>query len=313
MAAKKTRTGIERAGGLASMPAPASVFDVEEGLIELPGAPARWIWAFTCPTPACACRVAIVLSMPGDRETLLDRGRLVAEVWRGNGQYGQAAQDLQGVTAFAVDLDTRDLFPPVGDARLGAGVSPDVKSVADRLDDDVLDAIARVWHLGKGEPPPPEPGAGGAKIEVEGWRPGDLVVWDDARPSLRGDTYVLGDHIFEAIELYCVEPDCDCGEVIVDFSPVVPRGAPPPGSVQLDGEEATLHPEHERQRARLTELWTAYCQRHSGYRERFAKRSATMHGLAGRIVAAPPKPKMGRNGLCTCGSGKKLKRCCGAA
>ncbi len=166
---------------------------------------------------------------------------------------------------------------------------------------------------GKGDEPPPEPGAGGAKIEVEGWRPGDLVVWDDARPSLRGDTYVLGEHIYEAVELYCVEPDCGCGELIVDFGPVVPRGAPHPGHIELDGTEATLRPDHERHRARLTELWTAYCRRHADHRERFARRRAIMHSLAGRIVAAPPKPKVGRNAPCPCGSGRKLKQCCGAA
>jgi hypothetical protein len=44
-------------------------FDVEQGLIGLPGTPAGWIWAFTCPTRECRCRVAVVLSTPGDRET----------------------------------------------------------------------------------------------------------------------------------------------------------------------------------------------------------------------------------------------------
>jgi hypothetical protein len=146
-----------------------------------------------------------------------------------------------------------------------------------------------------------------------GWISGDLVVWGDARPSLRGDTYVLGDHGYEAVELYCVEPDCGCGELIVDFSPVVPRGAPHPGHVEFDGTEATLHPGHDRHRTRLTELWTTYCRRHADHRERFARRSATMHGLAGRIVAAPPKPKVGRNAPCPCGSGRKFKQCCGAA
>ena len=291
----------------------APLFDIEQGLIELPGAPARWIWAFTCPTPACGCRIAIVVSTPGDRETLRERARPVADAWLGHGHYGQAAQDVQGVTAFAVDLDTRDLFPPVGDTPLnGANCTEEVKAVADRLDDDVLDAIARIWYRGKGEVPPPEPGAGGVNIEVEAFRAGDLVIWDDARPSLRSDTYVFGERSFAAIELYCVEPDCDCGEAIVDFSPIVPRGAPHPGHIEFDGEKATLHPDHERQRVRLTELWTAYCERHPHHRERFARRSATMHGLAGRIVAAPPKPKVGRNGLCPCGSRKKLKKCCGA-
>ena len=290
-----------------------SAFDVEQGLIELPGTPAGWIWAFTCPARECSCRIAIVLSTPGDRETLLGLGRPVAEAWLAREHYGQAAQDLQGVTAFAVDLDTRDLFPPAGDAPLDAGAYAGVKAVADRLDDDVLDAIARVLHLGKGDAPPPDPGAGGAKIEVEGWRPGELVAWDTAQPLLRRDPYVFGDRIFEAVELYCVDPDCGCSEVNVAFSAIVPSGAPFPGHVKLDGTEAILHPAHERHRARLTELWSAFCRRHADHRERLRRRSATMHSLAGRIVAAPSKLKIRRNAPCPCGSGRKHRQCCGAA
>ena len=288
-------------------------FDIEQGLIELPGTPAGSIWAFTCPVRECSCRIAVVLSIPGDRETLLGRGQPVAEAWLEHGHYCQAAQDLQGVTAFAVDLDTRDLFPPVGDAPLDAAAHPGVKAVADRLDDDVLDAIARVWHLSKGDEPPPEPAAGGARIEVEGWRPGNLVVWGDARPSLRGDTYVLGEHIYEAVELYCVEPDCGCGELIVDFGPIVPRGAPHPGHVELDGTEATFRPGHERHRARLTELLDRVLPAPCGPSRTLRQAKRDMHSLAGRIVAAPPKPKVGRNAPCPCGSGHKFKQCCGAA
>ncbi len=272
------------------------MFDVEQGLLELPGSPARWIWAFTCPIPKCACRVALVLSTPGKREMLLDRGRPVAEAWRGrSGRYCQAARDLQGVTAFTIDLDTHALFPPVGNVPLDAAAHPEVPEIADRVDDEVLDAIARLWHRGKGKEPPREPGAGGAEIEVEGWRPGDTVVWKDARPALRGDTYVFGERIFEAVEIYCVEPDCDCEEVIVDFRSIVPRGAPHPGYVKIRGGEATRYPSHERHNGRLNELWDAYGRRHPRQRERFARRSATMHGLAGRIVAARPRPKGGRN------------------
>jgi SEC-C motif len=289
----------------------AAAFDVEQGLIELPGTPARWIWAFTCPTPKCACRAAIVLSAPGDRQMLLERGRPVAEAWLGRGHHGEAAQHLKGVAAFAIDLDTLELFPPVGNTPLDAAAHPEVSALAARFDDDVLDAVAQLWHRGKGESPPPGPSADEATIEIEGWRPGDLVVWDEAQPFLRGDTFVLGERIFEAIELYCVEPESQCGKVIIDFSSAVPRGAPHPGHVEFDGQEAMLHPEHERQRERLTELWTAYCRRHPQYLERFARRSSTMHGLAGRIAPAAPKPKVGHNEPCSCGSGKKFKKCCG--
>ena len=111
---------------------------------------------------------------------LRERGRQVADAWLQRAHYGQVAQDLQGVAAFAVDLDTFELFPPVGDARLDPGAHPAVVEVAARLDDETLEAIARTWHRAKGDAPPPEPGADGAKIEVEGWQPGDLVPWDDA-------------------------------------------------------------------------------------------------------------------------------------
>lgn len=268
-------------------------FDVEDGLIELAGTPPLWIWAFTCPTRECSCRVALVISSGAEQAHLLERGRPVADAWRSGGHYGRAAENLDGATAFAVDLDSRAFFPPVGDAPLDPRGYPEVNAIADRLDDDVLDQIARIWHRGKGQMPRPEPGAGGGAIEVEGFRPGDVVVWEDARPALRGDTYRFGERLHEAVESYCVEPECSCGDVIVDFRPVLPRGAPHPGHVEYDGEDeaAILRPKHERHRARLTELWTAYCQRHVRYRERLARRSATMHALARRIVAAPRRSK----------------------
>ncbi len=214
--------------------------------------------------------------------------------------------------AFAIDLDTLELFPPVGEAPLDAGAVPDVREIVERIDDGVLDAIARLWHRGKGEQPPPEPGADGAKIQIEGWSPGELVAWHDAQPSLRRDTYVFGDRLFEAVELYCVKAGCDCGTVIVDFDASVPGAVPYPGHVELAGGVVTLHPEQEPHGEHLDDLWAAYCARYPRYQERFARRSATMRGLAGRIVATP-KPKVGRNALCPCGSGKKLKKCCGAA
>jgi hypothetical protein len=191
-------------------------------------------------------------------------------------------------------------------------VHPEVREVVERMHDDVLDAVARLWYRGKGKEPPPEPGAGGSKIEIEGWCPGDLVDWDAAHACLRGDTYVFGDRVFEAMELYCVEPDCDCSEVVVAFYAIVPRGAPHPGHVEFDGAAATQHPDHERQHEQLAELWQAYCERHPGYAARFRQRSGEMHGLAGRVVAAHPPPRVGRNEPCPCGSGNKFKKCCGA-
>ena len=288
-------------------------FDPEQGLIQLPGSPETWIWAFTCPEAECACRTAVLSSREGDRDALADCGRSVADAWSAGGHYGQAAERLQDATAFSIDLDTLEVYPPVGDNPIDVEAHPAVRAIVEQLNDDLLDAVARVWLLGKSVDIPEAPGAGGKTIAIDGWRPGDLVVWDDAQPALRGDTYVIDDHVFEALELYCVEPDCACGEVIVDFGAVAPRGAAHPGHVEFDGRTVKVCPSHERHRLRLTELWTAYCRRHRKYRDRFSMRSSTMHKLAGRVVAAPPKPKVSRNATCPCGSGKKYKRCCGAA
>jgi len=94
---------------------------------------------------------------------------------------------------------------------------------------------------------------------------------------------------------------------------MAPRGAPEPGHVEIFGGVVTLCPAHERHRERLGELWDAYCRRHPEYEARVARRSAVMHALAGRIVAAPAKPRAARNDPCPCGSGKKYKKYCGAA
>ena len=291
----------------------ATTSNSEFGLIEASRIPGGWLWAFTCPTPDCGCRTALLLSAPQGRDTLLECGRVVADAWHSRADYPARAQELKGVTAFAIDLDTREIFAPVPQRPIDPRVDPAVKAVVDGLDDVALDAIARVWHLGKGEQAPVAPGDGAGAIEIEGWRPGDPVVWDHTQPALRADTYVLREHVYDAIELYCVEPDCTCGIAIVDFVPVAPRGASHPGDIKFDGTSAALRPRGRH--SRLPELWAAYQERHPHHQERFAQRCAIMHGLAGRIVAEPPKPKVkgGRNERCRCGSGKKFKVCCGAA
>jgi hypothetical protein len=288
-------------------------FEIEQALIRLPGSPERWIWAFTCPEPECACRTVTVLSTAGGRDALAECGRPVAEAWGSRAFYGQAAQRVQGAAAFAIDLDTHEVYPPAGEAPLDVAACPEIGAIVERLNDEVFDTLARIWLLGKSAEFPTPPGADGNKIPIEGWRPGDLVAWDDAQQVLRGDIYVIGDRVFHAVERYCVAGDCDCGEVVVDFVAIFPRGAPHPGYVEFDGRDLTLHPDQKRHRARLNELWDAYCRRHGGYGERFAARSATMHDLAGRITRAPSRAKIGRNAACPCGSGKKYKKCCGAS
>jgi hypothetical protein len=285
----------------------------EEGILQLPGDDSKWIWAFTCPTPGCECRTATILSVAGNRDELLARGAPVKEAWLSTNGHADAAAELEGVTAFALSIDAALAFPLLGDEvePLDLEANRGVREIVARLDGEVLDAIDRLWHLGKGSP---EPEANAAeRIEVEGWRAGDPVSWDDAFPGVRRDIYDGEERAFEAFEVYCVDRDCDCDQVFVDFIPLGGDVAEPPGMVVVAEGEVELDPTRPDRGAQLERLWSAFRARHPRYLERFARRRVVMHGLAGRVFAAPmrSKVKVGRNDPCPCGSGKKYKKCCG--
>lgn len=297
-------------------------FDTSEaGLIALAGDDPRWIWAFTCPTPGCDCRTAVVLSTDGAREVLVARGAPVRDAWLRGESHAKAAAALEGVTAFAIDIDEGEVFPAYGEDPFDAfdfDAHPEARALVDRIDGETLEALGRLWYRSKGRPDPEEKSREAPQIKVEAWKPGEVVAWGEAMVGVRQDLFRFGERVFEAVDLYCVTEGCSCGEVVLDFAPVAPRGAPAPGAVRVDTlGEASVEPEHEKHRERLEQLWAAFQQRHPRYRERFARRSTVMHGLAGRIVGAPRgkierrTAKVGRNDPCPCGSGKKFKKCCG--
>jgi len=292
----------------------------EAGLIALAGDDPRWIWAFTCPTPGCDCRTAVVLSTDGAREVLVARGAPVRDAWLRGESHAKAAAALEGVTAFAIDIDEGEVFPAYGEDPFDTfdfDAHPEARDLVDRIDGETLEALGRLWYRGKGWPDPEEKSREAPQIKVESWKPGEVVAWGEAMVGVRQDIFLFGDRAFEAVDLYCVAEGCSCGEVVVDFAPIAPRGAPAPGAVRVDKlGEATVEPEHEKHRERLEQLWAAFQKRHPRYRDRFARRSTVMQGLAGRIVSAPsagierPTAKVGRNDPCPCGSGKKYKKCC---
>jgi len=294
----------------------------EAGLVELAGDDPRWIWAFTCPTRACACRTALVLSTDGDRQALIARGAPVRDAWLCGESYAKTAAALEGVTALAIDIDEGGVFPAYTEdphAVLDFDAHPEARHIVDRIDGETLEELGRLWYRGKGWPDPEEKSLQAPEIKVESWKPGDVLAWGEALVAVRQDLFRFGERVFEAIDLYCVAPGCSCGEVVVDFAPVVPRGAPAPGAVRVaKSGAATLDPEHERHHERLEQLWAAFCGRHPRRVERFAHRSTVMQGLAGRIVGAPRAgverrtARVGRNDSCPCGSGRKYKKCCGA-
>ncbi|MGF6872761.1 SEC-C metal-binding domain-containing protein [Paraburkholderia sp. MM5477-R1] len=112
----------------------------------------------------------------------------------------------------------------------------------------------------------------------------------------------------------CPIPSCDCAEVNLHFEPVLPGETSSPGHVNVHlGGNIRVEPETIRDRARLEQLWAAYCQRHPRYLERLSHRDTLIKTVGERLVApAKAEPKVGRNDPCPCGSGKKYKKCCGS-
>ena len=296
----------------------------EAGVLQLSGDPPKWIWAFTCPTPGCDCREAIVLATDDDdRDALIAAGAPVRKAWLARESYAKAAARLKSVAAFAVTIDDGEIYSVDGASSFSPfdfAAHPEARDVIGRIDGEALEAFGRLWYRSKGWPNPDDESLGSQPIKILSWKPGETVSWGESLVGVREDLYIVGDRLFEAVDHYCVEPDCDCGDVVLDFQPLTPRGAPPPGGVRVDRSgAATFELTHEKHRASVERLWTLFRMRHLGYRERFARRRAVMHGLAGRIVSAPENeierrsPRVGRNEPCPCGSKKKYKKCCGAA
>ncbi len=183
----------------------------EAGLIKLAGDDPMWLCAFTCPTPGCDCRTAVVLSTGGDRETLVTRGAPVRDAWLRGESHAKAAAALEGVTAFAIDIDEGRVFPAYDEDPLAAfdfDAHPEARRVVDRIDGEMLEELGRLWYRGKGWPDPEEKGRQAPAIKVESWKPGQLVAWGEALVGVRQDIFRLGDRVFEAVDLYCVAAGC---------------------------------------------------------------------------------------------------------
>jgi hypothetical protein len=296
-------------------PAPLTV---EDGLFELPGREPTWIWAHTCPTPNCACRTALIVSTPRGREALLERARVVDEARRAGAGYVDVASQMEGVEVFHLDIDTVEAFTSTSDAPLVLAEHPEVRAVVERLDGEVLDELGRLWYRGKGKPDPVTKSRAAKQFVVRGWMPGELVAHDEALVGVRADVYPIDGRMYEAIDLYCVVPGCNCGEVTIDVPTVMPEDGPHLGCVVVERSGAVRIEPQENGGERLRQVWDAFQKRHPRYRERLARREAVMKEVGMRLVPEVPpraeaKPRVGRNDPCPCGSGKKHKKCCGAA
>jgi hypothetical protein len=290
---------------------------LEDGLYELPGQEPLWIWARTCPLPKCDCRSALIVSTPHSRQALLEQARGVDDAWHARAGYLDIASRLEGVEVFQVDIDTVEVLPLAKGAPPALAEPPNVRAIAERLDGEVLDRIGHLWYRGKGTPDPETQSRAAKQIVVQGWKPGEMLAYDEALGGVRSDLYKLDGRLYEALDLYCIVPGCTCGEILVDVMTVMPRGGPHLGRVVVEPSGAPRIEASPNRSERLAQVWTAFQKRHPRYLDRLARRNALMQSIASRIVADVPAraqatPKVGRNDPCPCGSGKKHKKCCGA-
>jgi hypothetical protein len=288
----------------------------DEGVFELAGSRPCWIWVQTCRAPKCDCRAALVVATSAGRDVLLERGAAVHDAWVARKNYDEVASRLGDLDHFFVDIDTAEVYWTNGESRLDVSEHPRIGAIAERIDGDVLDGIGRLWYRGKGRPDPEEQILLAKEVVPRGWERGALIMWNDLCTGLRQDIYVLGRHHYEAVELYCPVPDCDCGEVVVDFEALLPRGAPSPGNIVMHSSGAARIEPHKQGRHRLEQLWAAFQKRHPNFVARFARRDAVLKNIGKRFVTAEragaaSNVKIGRNDPCPCGSGRKYKKCCG--
>ncbi len=165
------------------------------------------------------------------------------------------------------------------------------------------------------------------------WDASMLVSYGILVPHARPLLFRLENVIWQALDDYCVNPDCTCEDVFLTFR-AWPEGAPWGPSVHEDDiEDAPVacltlsgskwdteepspagFPSLERLMTALEAAWpdlrTLLRSRRVTLRQ-LAEAPSSIVGSGLRVPVPAVSTKIGRNEPCPCGSGKKYKRCCG--
>jgi hypothetical protein len=296
----------------------AASLTAQDGLFELPGPEPLWLWAHTCSTPDCDCRRALLVVGSHGREALLEQALRLDAARRDGALVAEVAATLDGVDVFDLHIDTVEASSPTHDALL-LDDHPRIAAVVERLDGELLEALGHLWYRGKGLPDPVAQHRAARELVIRDYKPGQMLAHDEVLGGVRDDVYKLGDRLYEVLDLHCAKPGCSCGEILLDIQTVRPRGGPHLGDVHLNGAGAVTLEPNSRHPQRFANVWAAFQKRHPTYRDWLARRGALVQEVAARIVPATSapratgQPKVGRNDPCPCGSGKKHKKCCGAA
>lgn len=176
------------------------------------------------------------------------------------------------------------------------------------------------------------------------WGEGTLVGYAEIFPFANGFPFELAGQVWQIDDQYCIEPDCKCERVLLNFLPLGSETQPvrdviedPPAAFyeyKRDRLKTVMKPAGNQPslRALLRTAKETYPEFDSAVRKRRQQLKALFVRALSREfeppfdepeaaadvpgVATPAScrtsAKVGRNDPCPCGSGKKYKTCCGA-
>ena len=165
---------------------------------------------------------------------------------------------------------------------------------------------------------------------------GAMVGYTDIFHWAENLRFEANDERWMVDDLYCVQPGCTCHDAVVLFypvgaaeerleteeSPTTPPTVQPAAAVRFDLRRGTarVEPDPPAEPSVALGLMKALERSHPDVKSLFTERRRILRSLYSRHLrrtesrhrpTTPPKPKVGRNDPCPCGSGKKYKRCCG--
>ncbi len=308
----------------------------DEGLMAImnPGGRGLVCVAGVCPSPGCCCRDIIMRVIPIDfrvKAVSID-GVKVTFTSLPIGGLGPA-EDMESAVNARLITDTGELLlepATLVDPQADALLEP----LREALDGELLDDFARFCGRLKGEQADSDDACSSA--HDEDWLPGDTLGFAMVYNTPRFDSFREGEMIWEVADFYCTDPDSDCNEVTVAFLDSEGDGdGDAAGAVKLDLSTGEVSFEHETEDQTLVpQLWRRFIERHRGVsllEDRLEKMKAFGETLIEAQGTRPPgekgnserppassarspssasTPKIGRNDPCSCGSGKKYKKCC---
>jgi hypothetical protein len=299
-----------------------------------------------CDNPACTCQEAhlAVFEVDGGFREIRSRDERVMVICD-----AASEQPPDGHLVAVVDLEAGRLvrFEKVKPRRRRAEL---IRWLEEAIDAGALAELRERWRSFK-EACRFEAERGAAttwrEMDWTEWDAEEPVAWNEVHPETATDPFEQAGATYEAVDHYCILPECGCEEVAVRFFKVVDdQIVEMIGEVLVEAGSAEVVGTNNApgQWRVLERLWAAYEARHDlselSRRQREMQRlGPQIHALRASQLGAERRSlpggdsaaaqletgtghrggepmamgaKVGRNDPCPCGSGRKYKRCCGA-